>query len=133
MLAKEVPATKLYPDLLARKDVDAVLIASPDHWHVPMTVDACAAGKDVYVEKPLTHELSEGRAVVEAQTAHKRIVQVGTQQRSMPHIQKAREIVRGGGIGTVRKVHMSWNRNADRAGRYTKEAIDPKAVDWKQF
>src|SRR5712692_9540594 len=76
--------TKHYPDLLSRKDIDAVLIASPDHWHVPMTVDACAAGKDVYVEKPLTHNLAEGRAVIEAQNKHKRIVQVGTQQRSMP-------------------------------------------------
>ncbi len=62
-----------------RKDVDAVLIATPDHWHVPITVDACAAGKDVYVEKPLTHDVSEGAAVVEAQNKHQRIVQVGMQ------------------------------------------------------
>ncbi|MFO0807816.1 MAG: Gfo/Idh/MocA family oxidoreductase [Gemmataceae bacterium] len=126
-------ATKDYRELLAREDVDAVVIGTPDHWHVPLTVAACAAKKDVYVEKPLTHDLTEGRAVVEAQNAHKRVVQVGTQQRSMPHIQKAREIVRGGGIGTVRKVHMSWNRNADRAGRYIKEPIDPKTVDWTRF
>src|SRR5438270_9940144 len=60
-------ATKRYQDVLDRKDIDAVLIATPDHWHVPMTVDACAAGKDVYVEKPLTHNLGEGQAVIEAQ------------------------------------------------------------------
>ena len=64
-------ATKKYHELLARKDIDAVLIGTPDHWHVPMTVDACAAGKDVYVEKPLTHDLAEGQAVIEAQNKHK--------------------------------------------------------------
>jgi hypothetical protein len=67
--------TKNYHDILARKDIDAVLIGSPDHWHVPMTVDACAAGKDVYVEKPLTHNLKEGQTVIEAQNKHQRIVQ----------------------------------------------------------
>ena len=125
-------ATKKYQELLDRKDVDAVLIGSPDHWHVPMTVDACAAGKDVYVEKPLTHDLSEGAAVIEAQNKHKRIVQVGTQQRSMPHIAKAREIVQAGGIGKVLKVHLTWNRNTDRVRRF-KDTVDPKTVDWKAF
>jgi predicted dehydrogenase len=128
----ELLITKHYPELLERKDIDAVLIASPDHWHVPMTVDACAAGKDVYVEKPLTHDLSEGQAVVDAQNKHKRIVQVGTQQRSMPHIAKAREIVQAGGIGKVVKVHMTWNRNTDRVRRF-KDTLDPKGVDWKAF
>src|SRR5688572_10093046 len=74
--------TKDYRALLDRKHIDAVLIGTPDHWHVPITVDACTAGKDVYVEKPLTHDLSEGARVVDAQNNHKRIVQVGTQQRS---------------------------------------------------
>src|ERR687884_2782 len=76
-------ATKDYRALLDRKDIDAVVIGTPDHWHVPITIDACAAGKDVYVEKPLTHELAEGQRVLEAQNRHSRIVQVGTQQRSM--------------------------------------------------
>jgi predicted dehydrogenase len=128
----ELVVTKHYPDLLERKDIQAVLIASPDHWHVPMTVDACAASKDVYVEKPLTHNLSEGAAVIKAQNDHKRIVQVGTQQRSMPHIAKAREIIQKGGIGKVVKVHMTWNRNTDRVRRF-KDTLDPKGVDWKAF
>jgi predicted dehydrogenase len=128
----ELVVTKHYPELLERKDIQAVLIASPDHWHVPMTVDACAAGKDVYVEKPLTHDLSEGAAVIKAQNDHKRIVQVGTQQRSMPHIAKAREIIQSGGIGKVVKVHMTWNRNTDRVHRF-KDTLDPKGVDWKAF
>ena len=89
-------ATKEYRELLRRKDIDAVIIGSPNHWHARMTADACAAGKDVYVEKPLTHTIAEGRAVLEAQNRYKRIVQVGTQQRSMPHLIKAREIVQLG-------------------------------------
>src|SRR5688500_11498115 len=72
-------ATKQYEEILARKEIDAVVVGTPDHWHVPITVDACQAGKDVYVEKPLTHEVSEGRRVIDAQNEHKRIVQVGTQ------------------------------------------------------
>ena len=108
-------ATKHYQEILNRQDIDAVLIASPDHWHVPMTIDACAAGKDVYVEKPLTHNLAEGKAVIEAQNQHERIVQVGTQQRSMPQVDKGREIVRSGRLGDIHKVHLTWNRNSDRA------------------
>ncbi|MFO0805935.1 MAG: Gfo/Idh/MocA family oxidoreductase [Gemmataceae bacterium] len=125
-------ATKNYEELLARKDVDAVLIGAPDHWHVPLTIAACAAGKDVYVEKPLTHDLSEGQAVIEAQNKHKRVVQVGTQQRSMTHIAKAYKLVKAGHIGTVHKVHCTWNRNAARAQRF-KDTIDAKTVDWKRF
>jgi predicted dehydrogenase len=125
-------ATKDHRALLDRNDVDAVLIGSPDHWHVPLTIDSCAAGKDVYVEKPLTHDLSEGVAVIEAQNKHRRIVQVGTQQRSMPHIQKANEIIKSGQLGDVLKVHLTWNRNSPRANR-PKDSIDPKSVDWKRF
>jgi predicted dehydrogenase len=124
--------TKDYRAVLDRKDVDAVLIASPDHWHVPMTVAACDAGKDVYVEKPLTHDLSEGERVLEAGEKSKRIVQVGTQQRSMPHIAQAREMIQAGKIGQVLKVRMSWNRNSDRVRR-NKLGVDPNAVDWKKF
>lgn len=121
-------ATPDYRDLLARKDVDVVLIAAPDHQHVPLTVAALAAGKDVYVEKPLTHDLSEGAVVLEAQRKFNRIVQVGMQQRSMPHVEKGREIVRSGKIGKVYKAHITWNRNAPRAAQTYQ--IDPKAVNW---
>ncbi len=124
--------TAYHEELLARKDVDAVLICTPDHWHVPQTVDACRAGKDVYVEKPLTHTPEEGPAVIAAQNEHRRVVQVGTQQRSMTHLIEARQLLREGVIGKVHKVHCSWNRNAPRAQRY-KDAIDPKSVDWKRF
>jgi predicted dehydrogenase len=124
--------TRHYHELLDRKDIDAVVIGSPDHWHVPMTVDACAAGKDVYVEKPLTHNRQEGQAVIEAQNKHRRIVQVGTQQRSMPQFEKARDLLRAGRLGKVHKVHLTWNRNVDRLRRNV-EKIDPRAVEWKAF
>src|SRR5437660_8596521 len=113
-LAPKATRTGDYRRILDNKDVHAVLIATPDHWHVPMTVAACAAGKDVYVEKPLTHNLEEGRSVIEAQNKHKRIVQVGMQQRSMPQFQKARELIQAGRLGKVHKVHLTWNRNTDR-------------------
>jgi predicted dehydrogenase len=125
-------ATAKYHDLLARKDIDAVLIGSPDHWHVPMTIDAVAAGKHVYVEKPLTHDLSEGRKVIDAVKKSGLTVQVGTQQRSMPHIVQAKELFDAGKVGKLLKVRMSWNRNTDRIRRY-KTGVDPKGVDWKAF
>jgi predicted dehydrogenase len=125
-------ATANYKALLDRKDVDAVLIATPDHWHVPITIDSCVAGKDVYVEKPLTHTLAEGRPVIEAQNKHQRIVQVGMQQRSMPHIQKGYELVKAGRLGSIRKVHLTWNRNADRA-RKGPLGVDANKLDWKSF
>jgi predicted dehydrogenase len=126
-------ATRHYREVLDRKDIDAVLIGAPDHWHVPMTVDACGAGKDVYVEKPLTHDPAEGRAVINAQDRSRRIVQVGTQQRSMPHIEKARALYKEGRIGKVLKVHLSWNRNAPVRTRKTPLNVDPKQLDWKAF
>jgi predicted dehydrogenase len=124
--------TKKYQELLDNKDVHAVLIGTPDHWHVPLTVAACQAGKDVYVEKPLTHKLSEGQAVIDAQNRHKRIVQVGTQQRSMPHIAEAKALIKAGAIGQVFKVTMSWNRNTNRVKRFPL-GVKPEQVDWKAF
>lgn len=118
--------------ILDRNDVDAVLIGAPDHQHVPLTIAACEAKKDVYVEKPLTHDLSEGAAVVEAQNKNNRIVQVGTQQRSMPHLIEAKEILRSGALGAIHKIHLSWNRNTARWDR-NRIDIDPSTVDWKAF
>ncbi len=124
--------TKDYRALLDRKDIDAVLIATPDHLHVPLTIAACEAGKDVYVEKPLTHKLEEGPAVIAAQNRTGRIVQVGMQQRSTPQYQRAREIVQSGGIGKVHKARLTWNRNTPRWQR-PNYGIAPAAVDWQAF
>ena len=124
--------TKDYHQLLARADIDAVIIGSPDHWHVPMTVDACNSGKDVYVEKPLTHDLKEGNAVIRAQNDTGRIVQVGTQQRSMPQFQKARELLRQGRLGSIHKVRMTWNRNRSATSPRSYD-IDESSLDWQRF
>lgn len=118
--------------VLDRKDIDAVIVGTPDHWHVPITIAACEAGKDVYVEKPLTHNMEEGPAAIEAQNKHQRVVQVGTQQRSMPHVIKAKEIIRAGRLGDIHKVHMTWNRNAPR-GKPRRYGVKPETVDWKMF
>lgn len=83
-------------------------------------------------KKPLTHNRAEGQIILDAQKKHQRIVQVGMQQRSMPQIQKARELVRSGRCGSICKVHLTWNRNTDRVQR-GKLNIDPKSVDWKAF
>jgi predicted dehydrogenase len=106
--------TRKYPDfraLLDERDVDAVVISTPDHWHALMTMMACAAGKDVYVEKPLTLFVREGRWMVDVARKGQRVVQVGTQQRSGPHYQKAKELIESGRIGQVVSVRMWSYRN----------------------
>ena len=131
-LAPGAKRAKDYRELLADPKLDAVLIATPDHQHVPVALAALKAGKHVYVEKPLTHTESEAGAILRAAKASDKIVQVGMQQRSMPHIAKGRELIRAGRIGTPVKVEMTWNRNADRVRR-NKTGVDPKSVDWKAF
>jgi predicted dehydrogenase len=98
------PQPKVITDIrraLDDKSIDAVVIATPDHWHAPATILACDAGKDVYVEKPASHNLREGRLMIEAARRRKRIVQLGTQARSRASTQRAIEIVRSGRIGKV--------------------------------
>jgi predicted dehydrogenase len=126
-------SSRRYQEILERHDIDAVVIAAPDHWHVPMTVDACNAGKDVYVEQPLTHDPSEGPEVIAAQVRNRRIVQVGTQERSMPQFQKARDLLKHGRIGPVLKIHTSWNRNAPVRTDKSVSGVDPRQLDWKAF
>ena len=125
-------STKYHEELLERTDIDAVFIGASDHQHVPLTIDACRAGKDVYVEKPLTHSIEEGAAVIEAQRETGRVVQVGTQQRSMPHLMEAREMIAKGQLGQVIKVHLTWNRNTERSPSSALN-IDPATVDWPRF
>jgi predicted dehydrogenase len=90
--------------LLERKDIDAVVVTTPDHWHALMTIHACAAGKDVYCEKPLSLTIREGRAMVDAARKHQRVVQTGSQQRSDNRFRLACELVRNGKIGKVQTV-----------------------------
>lgn len=122
---------KDFRKLLEQKDVDAVLVATPDHWHAPITVLACQAGKDVYVEKPLAHNVKEGRVMVEAARRHNRIVQTGTQQRSAPHYREVQRIIQAGALGEVRFVRV-WNFSnltPEGIGRYP-DAAPPAGLDW---
>jgi predicted dehydrogenase len=102
---------KDFRQMIERRDLDAVVVSTPDHWHALMTILACAAGKDVYVEKPLTHVVQEGRWMLEAARHYKRVVQVGTQQRSGAHYQKCAELIRSGHLGELRNVRISSFRN----------------------
>lgn len=100
---------KDFRSVLDRKDVDAVIVATPDHWHALPTVMACQAGKDVYVEKPLALTIAEGAAMVEAARKHQRVVQMGSQWRSSKHIQEAAEFVKSGKLGKVSMVRgWAW-------------------------
>ncbi len=90
-----------YRRLLESKDVDAVVISTPDHWHALQSIQACEAGKDVYVEKPLSLVVSEGRAMVNAARRHNRVAQVGIHRRSAAFVKEVADLVRGGGVGTV--------------------------------
>jgi predicted dehydrogenase len=110
--SKKPDTVKDFRRVLDRKDVDAVLIATPDHWHALPTVMACQAGKDVYVEKPLAKTIDEGRAMLEASRRHHRIVQMGSQWRSCKHILEATEIIRSGKLGKISLVrgwtYLDW-------------------------
>ncbi|MBO0723691.1 MAG: Gfo/Idh/MocA family oxidoreductase [Blastocatellia bacterium] len=117
--------------LLEIKDLDAVLVATPDHWHALNMIMACQANKDVYVEKPISVTVEEGRKMVQAARKYNRIVQVGTQQRSGDHYQKAAEIVQGGQIGKVTAVH-SWNyeNSAPDGIGHPADGNPPEGLDW---
>jgi len=97
---------EFYEDLLERKDIDAVCVATPDHWHALPTIHACQAKKDVYCEKPLSYTISESLSMVKAVRDNKRVLQVGSQQRSDKEFQKAIAMVRGGAIGHIDKVNV---------------------------
>lgn len=101
-----------FRDLLAHRPMDAVLIATPDHWHAIQTIQACAAGLDVYVEKPLSLTVEEGRRMVEAARQFDRVVQTGSQQRSGPHYIEAVQIVQSGALGSVHHVEAGLERNS---------------------
>jgi predicted dehydrogenase len=115
--------------VLEDKDVTALVVAAPDHWHALATVWACQAGKHVYVEKPISHNLVEGRRMVEAARKYDRVVQVGTQRRSAPHSQSALEFIRAGKLGKV-PFAQAWIAGARKTiGRKPDEAV-PRGVDY---
>ena len=121
-------------DVLALKDVDAVLIATPEHSHSPILELAVKAGKDVYVEKPMGNVLEEARSARAAVLASQRIVQVGTQHRSEPFPRAARELVASGALGEVSKVEVEWNYHGPRwRGRPEVAQIREQDTDWRAW
>ena len=117
-----------FRELLARKDIDAVVVATPDHWHALISIAAAQAGKDVYCEKPMAHTILEGRAMVNAVRANKRVFQVGSMQRSSNEFRAACELVRNGVIGTVNKADVAVGgppRPCDLPGE-----PDEPGLDW---
>jgi predicted dehydrogenase len=116
--------------LLEQRDVEAVVISTPDHWHALQAMLACAAGKDVYVEKPLTLFVREGRWLVDVARRQRRVVQVGTQQRSGPHYRRARELLRSGHLGDIHAVRMSAFRNVMPGFGRPADAAPPRELDW---
>ena len=120
-----------YRELLARPDVDVVTIGTPDHWHAQMLIDACQAGKDVYCEKPLTLTVSEGQRIIEVVRETRRIVQVGTWQRSDSRFRLACELVRSGRIGQLQKVTVVLGKNI-AGGPFTPQQ-PPAHLNWNQW
>ena len=128
-----------YHAVLDNKEIDAVLIASPDHWHLKMATDAIAAGKDVYLEKPVTHTLEEGAALTKAVRGSNRIVQCGMQQRSWDHFRNAVSLIQSGSLGKVVQIRTYWWQNYQSP--YTKtpswtssnHPVDIASLDWKAW
>ena len=131
---KRIPACDTYQDfrdVLDREDIDAVLIATPDHWHAPITIMACQAGKDVYCEKPLCRTIYEGRKMVEVARRYDRVVQMGTQYRSMARTRQVCEWVRNGRLGKVRTVRLSHRANRTHPREPGRQP--PPTLDWDMW
>ncbi len=124
-----------YNEILARKDVDAVIIGTPDHWHKQAGIDAMKAGKDVYCEKPMIHLYSDGPEMIEASRSTGRILQVGSQRVSSMIYLKAKELLDAGAIGQLNMVTAHWNRNSSMgAWNYTvPDDASPQTCDWPRF
>jgi predicted dehydrogenase len=136
-LAKEItnnpslPTTRHYQELLDRKDIDCIVAAVPDHWHRRVVVDACRAGKDIYCEKPMSHTIEDGFAMVEAAHANHRVVEIGSQRVSSALCAKARQLYQDGAIGNVEFVELSMGRNdPNGAWVYPPPDVTPQTLDW---
>ena len=133
LIAAPVEKYRDFRRLLDNKDVDAVVVSTPDHWHALMTMLACAAGKDVYVEKPLTLFVREGRWMTDVARRHKRVVQVGTQQRSGPHYHRAKELIRNGHLGDIVAVQVKYYRNVMPGFGNPPDQEPPPQLDWEMM
>src|ERR1700744_1867370 len=127
--------TRDYREILARKDVDAVLIATPDHWHKQAAVDALHAGNDVYLEKPMIHIYPDGPEIIAAARSTNRILQVGSQRVSSIVYAKAKELLGSGAIGKLNMVTARWDRNSSIGPWNYSVPLDPctTTCDWPRF
>src|SRR4051812_43681642 len=122
-----------YRKMLAEKDLDIVLIATPDHWHALPMIAAAEAGADIYVQKPISVDVAEGRAMVAAARKHRRVVQVGTQRRSTPHIVEARDtIIKEGKLGTIGLVEIYCYYQM-RARDNSPDTNPPESLDYEMW
>jgi predicted dehydrogenase len=131
----DITTTRDYKELLTRKDIDAVLIATPDHWHRQVAVDCMKAGKDVYLEKPMIHIYDDGPAIIETARATNRILQVGSQRVSSIVYAKAKELLAAGAIGKLNMIAARWDRNSSiGAWNYTVPLdASTQTCDWPRF
>lgn len=130
----EAPEITLYSDfrdVLKQKDIDGVVIATPDHWHAVAAIMAARAGKDIYLEKPMTNTIAEGQALVKAVRDHKRVFQLGTQQRSSIYFRKGCELVRNGRIGKLNTIRVTLPLDSGRA-EAAEEPV-PDNLDYEQW
>jgi predicted dehydrogenase len=135
LYGSDIFTTKDYREIIDRKDIDAVIVATPDHWHKDISVDAMNNGKSVYCEKPMVHDVTEGNAVVDAQAKNKTVFQVGSQGMSSLGNEKAKELLAAGAIGKLNYAEGFWARNSPwGAWQYDIPAdASEKTVDWKRF
>ena len=127
--------TRDYREILARPDIDAVIVGTPDHWHAPISIDAMNAGKDVYCEKPMVQKPEDGHGVIETHKKTGRIMQIGSQGISSVLYQKAKDLIQSGAIGQLNMVEAWWDRNSPvGAWQYAiPPDASPQTIDWDRF
>jgi predicted dehydrogenase len=130
---KDVFTTRDYNEILARKDIDAIICGCPDHWHMKVSTDAMNAGKDVYCEKPMTLVVDEGKWMIQAARKYKRIVTVGTQRRQGAGVKAAKKVVEAGTLGKIHSIRLSFTRNIYPGFGKTPVTAPPPGFDYDMW